>query len=302
MFANRHDGTQHSLSTVLRALALLIRLPNALTAVSNIIAAHLIATAAQPDWQVLLLTIVSSLCFYHGGMVLNDCVDYKEDKRLRPTRPLPSGLISLPLAYGLSAVLLATGLWIAYGLGPSTAWVALALLLAVVAYNLSSREGTLGCIAMAACRLLNWCLGLSVVAGWLVYWPYAVLVGVYVLALTLISRDETLARRVGWVNYSAGVLATGAVMFLLWTWLQGSLSLVALAMMAVAVAFLLFRLIQLKRNYTPDTVQSMVMFLILGLIPLDALLVLIAGYPLAALLLVLLLLPSRWLAGYFYVT
>jgi len=286
----------------LKPFAQLIRLPNLFTAASNVIAAHVIATQGSPQWNLLLLTLIASLCFYHGGMILNDCFDIDEDNIERPNRPLPSGLMSLKQAWTMGIGLMLLGLVVCFGLGGLTFTIALLLVVAIFAYNLLNRSGYLGCLAMGACRLLNWCLALSVVSGFAVYWPYALIVGIYVSALTLISRDETQANRPQLVNYCAIVMVCGTLLFMLTLWQQNAMNIWSSAILIAGLLLVVFRLIKLKNNYNPENIQAMVMFFVLGLIPLDATLVLIAGYPIAAICIFILLWPSRLLAKRLYVT
>ena len=286
----------------MKAFAQLIRLPNLFTAASNIIAAHIVVTQGQPQWSLLLLTLIASLCFYHGGMILNDCFDIDEDKRDRPNRPLPSGLMSIKQAWVFGVGLMLVGLVLSYQLGYLTFSIAILLVIAIFLYNLSNRNGYLGCLAMGSCRLLNWCLALSVVSGFTLYWPYALVVGIYVTALTLISRDETQANRPELVYYCQIVMVLGAVFFLITLWLQEVMTLWGAVVLVSALLLVLKRLANLKAHYTTENIQTMVMFFVLGLIPLDASLVLIAGYPVEAVFILLLLLPSRLLARRLYVT
>jgi UbiA prenyltransferase family len=300
--ANRLERSEFGLAKIAKGLALLIRLPNSFTAVSNILAAHVVVTAGQPLWSALVLTVLASLCFYHGGMVLNDCADYDEDKQARPNRPLPAGIISLRGAWCLGISLLIIGLLLAYSVGLTTLLIACALVAAILLYNGSPREGLIGCFAMGGCRVLNWCLGLSVVSHFVVFWPYALLVGIYVMALTMISRDETTAEKPQWLVYCGTAMVLGALLFAVSMWHQHALSWIGIGVLALGLAAILNRLITLKRQYTPEAIQSTVMFFVLGLIPLDAALVLIAGYPLTAIFIVLLFIPSRVLARKLYVT
>ena len=286
----------------LKPFAQLIRLPNLFTAVSNVVAAHVIATHGSPQWSLLLLTLISSLCFYHGVMILNDCFDIDEDKVERPNRPIPSGAISLRQAWAMAIGLILVGLGVSYQLGALPFAIALLLVGAIFVYNMSNRSGYFGCFAMGSCRLLNWCLALSVVGGIATYWPYALIVGIYVTALTLISRDETQANRPQLVNYCALVMILGTVIFIASLWQQNAVDLWGKAVLIVALLVVITRLIKLKNYYHSENIQAMVMFFVLGLIPLDAILVFIAGFPVPATAIFILLLPSRFLAKRLYVT
>ena len=82
-----------TLSSQMTSFLQLIRVPAVFSAASNIIAAQLIVMAGNPHWSDTLLLVTISACLYAGGMVLNDCFDIEQDRRLRPFRPLPSGRI-----------------------------------------------------------------------------------------------------------------------------------------------------------------------------------------------------------------
>ena len=56
-----------------RAYLELVRLPNLFTAVGDIVAGYLIvAGGVDVSWGVLAILNASSVCFYAGGVVLND--------------------------------------------------------------------------------------------------------------------------------------------------------------------------------------------------------------------------------------
>ncbi|PCK10137.1 MAG: hypothetical protein COA42_00665 [Alteromonadaceae bacterium] len=291
-----------SVSPRWHAFASLIRLPNVFTVLSNVVAAHIVATQADIQPVTLLMTLLASAAFYHGGMVVNDCLDFDEDRQMRPKRPLPAGHFSLRQAWTIAVFMMLLGLILSVQLGGVTGIVALLLAAFIFGYNLSNREGYWGCVWMGCCRLLNWALALSAVGGLAAYWPYALVVAVYVSALTIISRDEVKATRPQLVAWCASVMLVGALGFVFFLHQWGSLNLIAMGLFVLGLMAIGWRLWQLSHNYQTSEIQRTIKFFVLGLIPLDAALVWVSGYPVFAVAVVLLLIPSRVLARYFYVT
>lgn len=141
----------HTLPT-LKAYLDLCRVSNLPTAWTNVLAAMLLATGAFHANEYLLLAFALS-CFYLAGMSLNDLCDLEHDRVHRPGRPLPSGRVSTPGARLFTLVLFALG-FLALALAPEmTGLVAgLALLAAIVAYDLRHKGNPLSVLIMAACR------------------------------------------------------------------------------------------------------------------------------------------------------
>lgn len=290
------------MSSSFSQLARLIRLPNTFTVVSNVLAASMIASQMYLNLLDVLLLISISMCLYHGGMILNDCLDVEEDKQSRPSRPIPSGAIPLHQAWIASIALFVLGLSMAWHFGLHTFAVSCALLVSIVTYNVLSREKLIGCVVMGLCRSLNWLMVLAAFDVMAEYAHFALFVGLYVVALTLFSRDETQANRKGLAYVAMAILVCSAIGLLLVLQITQAVSLLTYVVVAAGLALLLYKIIKLQQDYTPANIQAMVMTLVLGLIPIDAALTLMAGYPLAALLIVALIVPSKILAKRFYVT
>jgi 4-hydroxybenzoate polyprenyltransferase len=140
--------------------------------------------------------------FYLGGMVLNDVADRRFDLVHRPDRPLASGRVSLPAARVAVVVCLLGGLLIVSGYGSDAVTVAILLIGAIAAYNLSHKHFAVGVVFMGLCRALLYPLGAAVFLTtepdvvWLISLPFAVIVGLYVMAVTFVARAEH-ARRPG---------------------------------------------------------------------------------------------------------
>ena len=283
-------------------IAQLVRLPAMFTAISNVIAAQWIASNGNLDGWSLLLTLLASLCLYHGGMTLNDCFDSECDSRERPERPIPSGRVSLAWAWRFGSGLLAAGVLLAFSLGVTTGLIACALAAVIVLYDAGSRQGWPAALNMGLCRYLNWLLALSVFGlnGSLAL--LALPIFCYVTALTRISQQEVdAAERRALVG--AGVMVLLAALILATLFAFGVLVNVAgLLVAALGFGLLAWRFGQLARDFQPERIQALVSSLVFGIIPLDALLLLSAGFLWPALCLLLLLLPGKWLGRQLTVT
>ena len=160
------------------------------SALSNILIGYLLAHHTW-DLNPLVWLLLSSACIYCAGMVLNDVFDIEVDRQERPSRPIPSGAISLPLARGIGFGLLICGVIVA-GLASVTSLItALALATLVCLYDGPLKKTGFGPFAMGACRTLNVLLGASTAASFpaVVVW-YAVAIGVFVAGITWLAKRE----------------------------------------------------------------------------------------------------------------
>jgi 4-hydroxybenzoate polyprenyltransferase len=280
----------------------LIRAPAVFSAASNILAAQLIVTGGRPLWSDTLLLVAISTCLYAGGMVLNDCFDIEQDRRQRPFRPLPSGRISLTLAWMLVVVLFAGALTLSAQMGQRQFMIAAILIGCIVIYDGLAKDRLVGSLIMGACRYLNWVLGLSTTALGLNILLTPLPVFFYVAALTTLSLYETGDKeRVSLAWVMIGLLLTVAMFPLLI--LAGVLAnMWVLPLMAIAVLPLVVRFSTLYRNREPQEVQRTVTMMIYGIIPLDALMVFAGGPWWGGLALLWLLVPAKLMGRYLYVS
>jgi 4-hydroxybenzoate polyprenyltransferase len=280
----------------------LVRLPAVFTAFSNVLAAQLIASGGRPDPGVLLAMLAASACLYLGGMALNDCCDIEVDRRERPARPLPSGQVPLRAAWRLALGLLAAGCALAALAGAVPFGVAVTLAVLIVLYDGLLKTTRLGPWVMAACRYANWLLGLAgsglTAAAWLLPLP----VFAYIIALTWLSRGEVAGGARGPIQAcAAGLVASGllgAILIGLGVLGNGW----ALLPAGIALGWLLWRLRKLAADPQPEQFQGVMKTLILGVVGVDALLVLAAGPWWGVLPVLALAVPGAWLARRIYVT
>lgn len=285
-----------------RAWGQLVRIPALFTAWSNVIAAHLIVTGGEVRAVQLLLLVVASSALYCAGMVLNDCFDVEEDRRERPGRPLPAGAVAMRSAWWLGWTLLACGVLVAALLGTLQLAIAAVLAACILLYDALLKHAWFGSLVMAACRYLNWLLPLSLAGLTPQHLLLPVPVFLYIASLTYLGRVETTARGKGpLLACSAGMLLAAAAMVALYA---GGILTHGWALLpaGIALAAVLLQLRATSRRFTAPAVQQTMKYLILGIIPLDALLAFGAGPWWGGLLVLALLVPGHYLARVLYVT
>lgn len=177
---------------MIKAYLDLCRVSNLPTVWTNVLAASLLTTGRFEPASTLLLALALS-GFYLAGMSLNDICDMAHDREHRPSRPIPSGRVSVRSAWGLTLMLFAGGLLLlAVAPDPSGMAAGVLLLAAIVAYDLRHKGNPWSVLIMAACRFLVFVVVALALAGKL---PWQVLVAggvqfVYVVAISLVARHE----------------------------------------------------------------------------------------------------------------
>jgi 4-hydroxybenzoate polyprenyltransferase len=173
----------------------LIRLPNVVTAAADSLAGWLLVTGSLGEPTRWLPLLGSSMLLYASGTILNDVFDFEIDRRERPSRPLPSGRVSRPIAAWLGGLGLALGPVLAFASGSSqSALLAAVLALVILAYDGGLKRTWLGPVTMGTCRGLNLLLGASCAAslGGPITWIAALAYGIFVAGITIASRSEAI--------------------------------------------------------------------------------------------------------------
>lgn len=304
----------------------LVRLPNVFTAMADIFLAAL-ATAALPEHapRFVLLLLASSF-LYCSGMVWNDYFDVKQDERERPFRPIPSGKVSLQTAFALGTGLMLLGILFAAladyqeeGIRWFSLVISVSLCAAILLYDGWLKRTWAGPISMGFCRFLNVVLGLSVVQTWVGGWGLliALVVGVYIVGVTWFARTEARESNQGQLAGATAVIgfalalalavpAIGPVVrdedtnlpFYPEVFLGQLFFPYLLCLFGIYLGLALIKAI---RRPTPPHVQKAVKRSILGLVALDAILATVFVGP-AALTLLVLLVPARYLGKWVYST
>lgn len=173
----------------------LVRLPNLLTVPGDPVAGLALASAwigIAPPLRLLLLAAVVSVLLYAYGIIINDVVDLRADKKNRPGRPLAEGSVSFFLALPVGVVCAVAGLALAFLGGQPMFWTAIALCGAATTYNLLFKRFTiLGSVNMGLCRALSVMVGAAALQ---IYAAPAILaalgVGFFVACVTWIADHE----------------------------------------------------------------------------------------------------------------
>ncbi len=178
------------------SFARLMRVSNVFTAMADVWAGFFLVhvdLVEVYDVGRLPALLLASACIYSAGMVFNDVFDVERDREIHPTRPLPSGEVSVRSAVIFGAMLHAVGLASAATAGLFPALTAAAVIGLTFAYNARlKRYRITGSATMGACRFGNMLLGMSVS---LLILPPRLLIfpgflAVYVVVVTLISTLE----------------------------------------------------------------------------------------------------------------
>ena len=174
----------------------LFRISNLPTVWTNVLSAGVLA-AGRFDAHVFLILALSLSCFYLGGMSLNDVCDIGYDRLHRPSRPIPSGRVSM-MGAGMATLAMFfagfAGLALSFGLRAVLAGIA--LLAAIVIYDLHHKKSPLSVLVMASCRLLIFVAVSLAVTDRLPWLPLAAggLQFCYAVAISLVARHENSRR------------------------------------------------------------------------------------------------------------
>jgi 4-hydroxybenzoate polyprenyltransferase len=300
--------------------ARLLRLPNVFTAFADI-ALGVCAAGSFSNVPVngsfvlrAALLFLASGCLYLAGMVWNDYFDFEEDRRDRPTRPLPSGQMARGTASRIGVFLLAFGLGAAAASGfagddwrPDGAFLGGVLCFAILAYDARIKRTAAGPLGMAACRFLNVLLGMTLVDAATLSCSTRVhlasVVGLYIVGVTWFARTEEKRSDPKALRAAALVLLVSLLIALTVPLrVPVGTSSDLFPYLLVAFGFWIgMPVVHAIRKPTPERVQAGVKRCILGLVALDALLASVfVGTP--GLLVLLLLPPALWLGKWVYST
>jgi len=212
---------------MLRALLELSRVSNLPTVWTNVLAAWIIASGAEWQWTPALgwLLLGASL-IYSAGMILNDACDAAWDRDHRPERPIPSGRIGLKTVWFISLAGLAIGYALMVFAGGASWKITALLVAAVVAYDLYHKPWAGSVVIMGACRTLLYLAAGSADAELFnqptnfqlfVVVP-SLLIGGYIVGLSLMARAESKGRVPIWLRYALMVLLVLPIAWELIVW------------------------------------------------------------------------------------
>jgi 4-hydroxybenzoate polyprenyltransferase len=195
-------------SPKLRAWLQLVRPPNLFTVPGDPLAGYFLASCMGESSvfqaKSALLTALAALLLYMGGLIGNDVADMEEDRRDRPTRPIPSGQVSRFAAVVASALCAELGLCAAYYAGWPAFVMACLTQLAIMLYNGGLKKYAIrGALTMGACRGLSFMMGaaaapsLDFEGAFVFVLVASICVTFYIAGVTWIADRETVEERIG---------------------------------------------------------------------------------------------------------
>ena len=169
----------------------LARISNTPTVVSNAIAGGVLASAAAGAGTVALVALSMAL-FYTAGMILNDVLDLDVDRRERPERPLPSGVVSRNAAVTAVVALFVAGEALLALTGFEAFLAGLGLIALIVLYDSWHKGNALSPVLMGGCRALVYVIAALAVAGAVEteVWAAAGVLLLYIVGLTQVAKAE----------------------------------------------------------------------------------------------------------------
>lgn len=316
----------------LQAWLTLVRIPAVFTVIAQIAAAFILASGSAQPVARLVAVVFAGISLYWSGMILNDLWDIEEDTQERPSRPLPSGEISVRSAkevawglMGLGVLLAALSGFIPGGDVDNTlcpAMIGFAVAGCVLLYNGPLKKTLLAPATMGICRSLCFLLGAAplvvVNTGNLVdvvdWFPghivgAAVGMGIYIMGITAISRSETLGGHVAEIAGGVAIICLGAVCLALAPKFApaGTTWVVALndrfpLLIGLIVFSVVFRGIRVAIRPEPVAIQNLIRVGVMTLIPLAAAFAILTAGPTAGLAIFALIVPAIVSAARFRVT
>lgn len=193
---------------MLRAWLELARISNLPTVWTNVTAGWLLAGGDLKNPLLVWLLLAGSL-LYTGGMILNDAADARFDRAHRKERPIPGGRVGLMTAWMAGLGMLASGWLLAVFPGDASPKITAALVACILFYDLYHKPWSGAIWVMGLCRVLLFLMAASAADIWIFYQQPALVLGAYVVGLTLVARQEA---RGGAVPLPSRCLAK----FLLW--------------------------------------------------------------------------------------
>lgn len=191
-----------SLATTLK----LGRVSNLPTVWTNGLTGLVLGGGVLLDPRTLPLLVALSL-FYVGGMYLNDAFDVEIDRKQRPDRPIPSGLIDQRTVLNAGIAMFVVGLcillWAGFvaedGTGGWPSVAGLVLVSAITVYDWHHKGNPFGPYLMGLCRMMVYVTAalcfLVPPPAWLLL--AAVVLFSYLIGLTAIARHEATSDGVG---------------------------------------------------------------------------------------------------------
>lgn len=174
---------------MIRAWLELARISNLPTVWTNVTAGWLLAGGELVEPRLGLLLLAGSL-LYTGGMILNDAADARFDAEHRQERPIPQGQVRLSTAWAVGLGMMAVGWAMAVLLATAHMGITSTLVACILFYDLYHKPWSGAVWVMGACRVLLFLMATSAHEPWHFHQATALILGSYIVGLTLVARQE----------------------------------------------------------------------------------------------------------------
>ncbi len=224
-----------------------------------------------PQHIGMVLTLVcSSIFLYAGGVVFNDVFDAGLDAVERPERAIPSGIVSMSEAKIWGALLLVSGVLLAFTCTILSGVISVLLAVAILAYDAYSKHHAFfGPLNMGVCRGLNLLLGVSIF-GSVGPWWISIVPIVYIFAITMISRGEVHGNNKNHILLAGILYAIVVVAIALLIGLQTNSLLIVVPFLMLFAVLIFVPLSRAYHENSPKNIKKAVISGVLSLIVMNA--------------------------------
>lgn len=277
----------------------LVRVPGIFTAFTNILLGFFAVQEINTDWFFLGPLLTTSGFLFLAGTTLNDYFDYNIDKRERPDRPLPSGIIPRKTALYLGLVFLIVANISSSIVGTQSFVLSLVITVLILTYNAKSKKNpVLGILNLSSIRFLNVILGTTIVSFNLEIIWFAIPIAIFVAGISILAKTEnSLSSRNTEVLNIMFILIT-IIYIIVITFNRGFIHFVFLGLFIIAV----FVPYMIYKDRTSKNVQKKVTFQLLAIIILDATLISVFSDVTYAMLALVLYIPAYLILHKTYLT
>lgn len=242
----------------------LCRVSNLPTVISNCVAGSLVAEGILG--LDLIFVLIGASLVYSGGMVMNDAVDFRYDKKFKKDRPIVSSKISLFSSWQLAILFLVSGS-VFLGIGSTSYfWVAL-LIVSIIFYNVFHKKFGITIYVMGFCRsLLYFIAGYTLsLSNSVILWGLAL--GLYTAGITLVARGEDTDQKVKIIGI---ILLTAPVFLSIYCSLVSLNLIVPIIFSSLALIVLILYSLRIINSENPGKIGKAVSLLIAGMCIVDS--------------------------------
>ena len=170
----------------------LVRFPGIFTAFSNVLLGFFVSQNINFDWILLFPLLIASGSMFLAGMALNDFFDFKEDKKERPNRPLPSGKIKKTSALYIGIGFLIIANISTSFVGIQSLIISLIMTSLILAYVIHTKKfNGIGILNLSVIRFFNVILGTSIISFELDFLLFAIPIAIFVSGISILAKKET---------------------------------------------------------------------------------------------------------------